>query len=124
MISEKKKNDDKEKYCLVEKQGATKKKAGGRHGKNGNNKLPAMIIEKGKGEEKNDDKDTMALISNYQNRAEAAEAALLDFKASLHSILNMSDNELKAICKEKNIKIFGKAAMKHKYTFAILTHLV
>ncbi len=94
----------------------------GRHERNDNKKMPLMIKEK----EKIEEKELMVknLLDKYQKRAEGAEAALTEFKASLRSLLEMSDDELKAMCKEKNIKSFGKAAMKHKYVCAILNHLV
>ncbi len=67
---------------------------------------------------------THDLLNNYQKRAEEVEAALNELKDSLHSILSMHEDELKAICKEKNVKVFGRASGKHKYACAYLNHLV
>ncbi len=64
------------------------------------------------------------LLNNYQKRAEEAEAALKELKDSLRSVLNMNEDELKVICKEKDVKVFGRASGKHTYVCAYLNHLV
>jgi len=80
----------------------------------------------------------ISTIKEYQARAEKAEKALeelkksnkqaevattsaLDaFKHEIGAILIAGDDELKKQCREKNIRIFGGAAMKHKYACALL----
>jgi hypothetical protein len=56
-----------------------------------------------------------------------AEAALKDLKDlkdltdRLRSILQMSKNELKTLCEEKDILKKGGATLKHKYAFALFS---
>jgi hypothetical protein len=49
----------------------------------------------------------------------------MDFSA-LHefiaTILHADDAKLKMLCKEKKIQINGKAAMKHKYAYALFVN--
>ncbi len=51
------------------------------------------------------------------NRCWSAKDA---FKHEISAILIAGDDELKKQCREKNIRIFGGAAMKHKYACALL----
>lgn len=55
-----------------------------------------------------------------QKRAETAEAALDALNKYIVTILNADDTELKRLCREKSIRIYGKAATKHKYACALL----
>jgi hypothetical protein len=64
------------------------------------------------------------LLKNYQKRAEEAESALNELKDSLSSILNMNEDELKVICKEIDVIVFGRASEKHKYVCAYLNCFV
>jgi hypothetical protein len=77
-------------------------------------------------------------IENYQRRAQNAEkpseelknvnkqakvataSALDDFKRAIGAILNAGDDELKKQCCVEKVRIFGGAAMKHKYACALL----
>jgi ribosomal protein L31E len=56
----------------------------------------------------------------HQKRAEEAEAALDALNKFISTILNADDTKLKLLCREKNIRIYGKAATKHKYACALL----
>jgi hypothetical protein len=58
--------------------------------------------------------------SNHQKRGEIADAALNEFNKFIGTILDASEMELKTLCRDKNIRLHGKPAMKHKYAFALL----
>lgn len=64
-------------------------------------------------------------FKKYNKKAEAAAASALDeFKHEIGAILNAGDDELKKQCRDKKIRIFGGAAMKHKYACAVLKGLI
>jgi hypothetical protein len=55
---------------LEKSRGQRRKKVVGRHGRNGNKKLPVMISERGKTKEKNDDKGMALKIYSTITRRE------------------------------------------------------
>ncbi len=69
------------------------------------------------------EKNFSATSEKYQKRTEKAEetaaAALDELKKEISTILNSGDEELKKQCRDK-VRIFGGAAMKHKYACALL----
>ncbi len=43
-----------------------------------------------------------------------------EFKKEIYTILSAGDEELKKQCRVEKVRIFGGAAMKHKYACALL----
>ncbi len=69
------------------------------------------------------EKNISTTIEKYQKRTEKAEiaaAALDEFKKEILTILNAGDEQLKKQCRDEKVRIFGGAAMKHKYACALL----
>jgi hypothetical protein len=60
-------------------------------------------------------------LKNVKKQAEVAAASALDnFKHEIGAILNAGNDDLKKQCHVKEVRIFGGAAMKHKYACALL----
>jgi hypothetical protein len=90
-----------------------------------NPKAPSRAKSKEKFEAKSSDAVMCSEHNNnYQKRAEEAEAALADLVGFIQTVLGASNDELKKLCSEKEIKIAGKSAMKHKYACALLVGYV
>ncbi len=75
-------------------------------------------------ENSNKAKEATIQHSDNPKSARDAEKALVEFKIIISSILNLEETELKKLCQDKKIRIYGKAAMKHKYACALLEHCV
>lgn len=83
---------------------------------------PAVImnVKKKSSEDKELGCTTNIEHRKHQKRAEEAEAALDTLNKFISNILDADDTELKKLCHEKNIRIYGRAATKHKYACALL----
>lgn len=63
-------------------------------------------------------------LKHYKKKAEDAAAALVEFKREILAILDADNKELKKRCHDQNVRIFGGAAMKHKYACALLENYI
>ena len=83
---------------------------------------PTVIMNVGKKSSQDKESGYTTNIEHYkhQKRAEEAEAALDALNKFICTIINADDMELKKLCLGKNIRIYGKAATKNKYAFALL----
>jgi hypothetical protein len=66
----------------------------------------------------------LAELKNHKERAEDTVAALNEFKNEIRAILDADNEELKKRCHDEEIRIFGGAAMKHKYACALLKNYI
>jgi hypothetical protein len=62
----------------------------------------------------------LAELKNHRKRAEDTVEALNEVRNEIRAILDADNEELKKRCHDEEIRIFGGAAMKHKYACALL----
>jgi predicted metallo-beta-lactamase superfamily hydrolase len=63
-------------------------------------------------------------LKQYKKKADDAAAALIEFKNEIRAILDADNKELKKRCHDQNVRIFGGAAMKQKYAYALLENYI
>ena len=55
-----------------------------------------------------------------QKRTEELEASFLEMREFVHTVLNMGEDELKKLCRDQKIRIYGKTSMRNKLACALL----
>jgi ribosomal protein L31E len=79
-----------------------------------------MNVEKKLDKDKESGYTTNMEHCKQQKRTKEAEAALDALNKFISTILHADDEELKKLRREKSIRIYGRAAVKHKYACALL----